>query len=165
MAIVLVRIDDRLIHGQVIVEWAPFVKATAILIADDEIEHNPYRKEYVEAMKMAVPPDISVGIFTVAEVVKKYLDDTLPKGNVMLLFSKLHDFKKSLELGFTTQEVNLGCLHSGDIEILTNITIKKEEASYLIEFQKNGIHLDLRAIPKSKRVEFRTLSIYQKLIE
>ena len=124
MSIVLVRIDDRLIHGQVIVKWTPFVRATVIIIADDEIEHNQFRQEFMEAMKIAAPQEITIEIYTVATVVEKFIHDDLPQGNAILLFSTLKDFKKSLDLGFKTAEVNLGCIHSGDIEILSNITIK-----------------------------------------
>lgn len=164
MAIVLVRIDDRLIHGQVIVEWAPYLRATAIIIAEDEIEHNRFRKEFMEVMKIATPPNIRVEIYNVAELVEKFLHNDLPEGNIILLFSKLKDFKKSLDLGFRTREVNLGCIHSGDIKISNNITIKKEETSCLEEIRRNGIHLDLRATPRSKQVDLEAISIYQKLI-
>ncbi len=162
MSIVLVRIDDRLIHGQIIVEWAPFVHASAIVIAEDEIGRNRFRGDFIEAMKIAVPPGIHVEAYGVSEVVHKFLNNELPSGNVILLFSKLDDFKKSLALGFKTGEVNLGCIHTGEIAILNNITIRREEIYYIEEIRRSGIHLDLRAIPRSKQVDVNSLSIYRK---
>lgn len=165
MGIVLVRIDDRLIHGQVVVEWAPSLKTSVIIVADNEIEHNRFRQDLIKAMKLAVPPNINVEIYNVARMVEKFLHNELPKGNIIILFSTLEDFKQSLDFGFTTPEINLGCVHSGDIELASNITIKKEEVLCLEDIRKNGIHIDLRAIPRSKQVEIETISIYKKLIE
>ncbi|MCL6584264.1 MAG: PTS sugar transporter subunit IIB [bacterium] len=161
MPIVLVRIDERLIHGQVIVGWVKFLKATAIIVVDDEIEKDKLR---LEAMKLAVPEHIKVEAYSVALAVEKYLHHDLPDRNVIILFSRLKDFKRSLDLGFTTREVNVGCVHSGEIKILSNIAIKAEEAYYLVEIQKSGIHLDLRALPGDKRIELQDIPIYRKLI-
>jgi mannose/fructose/N-acetylgalactosamine-specific phosphotransferase system component IIB len=164
MPIVLVRIDDRLIHGQIIVEWVPFVKASGIIIVEDKIEHDRLREQFLEAMKIAVPPNIRVEIYSVASIVERFLRDELPDENIILLFSTLQDFKKSLDLGFRTRELNLGCIHSGDTEILSNITITKKEASDLEEMRNRGIHLDLRAIPGNKRVALENISGFRKLI-
>jgi len=160
MPIVLVRIDERLIHGQVILGWVKFLKATVIIVVDDEIEKNEFR---VETMKIAVPPSIEVEVYNVTLAVEKYLHHDFPDRNVILLFSRLKDFKRSLDLGFTIQEVNLGCIHSGEVEILSNIAIKKEEAFYLEEIQKIGIHLDLRALPQDKQIDLQDVPTYQKL--
>ena len=161
MPIVLVRIDERLIHGQVIVGWVKFLKATAIIVADDDIEKNELR---LEAMKMSAPSTIEVEAYNIALTVEKYLQHDFPDKNIILLFSKLKDFKKSLDLGFHIQDVNLGCIHSGEIEILSNIAIRGEEASYLEDIRKMGIHLDLRALPRDKQVNLMDIPSYRKLI-
>lgn len=161
MPIVLVRIDERLIHGQVIVGWVKSLKATAIIVADDDIEKNELR---LEAMRMAAPSTIEVDAYNIALTVEKYLKHDFPDKNIILLFSKLKDFKKSLDLGFTIQNVNLGCVHSGEIELLSNIVIRKEEAFYLEDIQNMGIHLDLRALPQDKQVNLQDIPSYRKLI-
>ena len=161
MPIVLVRIDERLIHGQVVVGWVKFLKATAIIVADDDIEKDELR---LEAMKMAVPSTIEVLVYRIDLAVKKYLQHDFPDKNIILLFSKLEDFKKSLDLGFRIQNVNLGCVHSGEIELLSNIVIRKEETSYLEDIQNMGIHLDLRALPQDKQVNLQDIPSYRKLL-
>ncbi|MEW6380087.1 MAG: PTS sugar transporter subunit IIB [bacterium] len=161
MPIVLVRIDERLIHGQVIVGWAKFLKASMIIVADDEVEKDELR---LEVMKLAVPENIKVEAYSIALTVEKCLSHDLPDKNVIVLFSKLKDFKRSLDLGFPIREVNLGCVHSGEIEIQSNIAIKAEEASYLVDIQKSGVHLDLRALPQDKQIDLQDIPLYQKLI-
>ncbi|MEW5802074.1 MAG: PTS sugar transporter subunit IIB [bacterium] len=160
MPIVLVRIDERLIHGQVIVGWVKHLKAAAIIVADDEIEKNELR---LEAMKMAAPSTLRVEAYSIALAVEKYLQHDFPDTKVILLFSRLKDFKKSLDLGFSIPEVNLGCIHSGEIQILSNIVIREEDVFYLEEIQKRGIHLDLRALPQDKQVDLQDIPTYRKL--
>lgn len=164
MPIVLVRIDERLIHGQVIVGWAASLEVGMIIVADDEIARNAFRWE---VMKIAVPPNMSVEAYDVSRTVEKYLhhDFDFPDKNIILLFSGVNDFKKSLDLGFTIEEVNLGCIHSGENQILSNIAIKKEEAFCLEEIQSKGVHVEVRALPGDEKIDLHNISMYQKLIE
>jgi len=60
MPVVLFRIDDRLIHGQVVVGWVNALKADYIIVINDAVARNELQKCL---LKMAVPPEIKVDIF------------------------------------------------------------------------------------------------------
>ena len=57
MALVLVRVDCRLIHGQVVEAWVPHTGANCLLVANDDLVSNPFLRS---VMEMAVPSDIHV---------------------------------------------------------------------------------------------------------
>ena len=59
--IVNVRIDDRLIHGQVAAVWSQYTKATRIMVVDDQVVHDVVNKE---ALKMACPQQCKLSILT-----------------------------------------------------------------------------------------------------
>ena len=60
--IVLVRIDDRLIHGQVMTSWLNYTGANKIMIIDDEVANDPFMKS---VLKTCVPANVKLATFTV----------------------------------------------------------------------------------------------------
>ena len=64
MPVMLFRIDDRLIHGQIVVGWVNALKADSIIVINDAVARNELQKCL---LKMAVPPEIKVEIFAVDE--------------------------------------------------------------------------------------------------
>lgn len=63
--LVLTRIDDRLIHGQVMTAWIKNKKADQVVIVDDGTANDEYM---IEVLEMAIPEEIAIGIFTKEEV-------------------------------------------------------------------------------------------------
>src|SRR4051812_47533027 len=71
MPIVLARVDNRLVHGQILSAWLPALGADALLVADDEAARNPLVRS---AMEIAIPPDVQfdvVPVENIAAAVKK----------------------------------------------------------------------------------------------
>ena len=62
--ITFLRIDSRLIHGQVVEAWLPGLKVARVVVADDEAAHSPLMKT---AMGLAVPPELEVDILPLGE--------------------------------------------------------------------------------------------------
>ncbi|RLC73770.1 MAG: PTS mannose/fructose/sorbose transporter subunit IIB, partial [Chloroflexi bacterium] len=69
----LVRIDDRLIHGQVIAVWCKHRKFTRIVIVDDGVAADSFM---VEVLGLAAPPDLRVDAFSVEDGVRALNEDT-----------------------------------------------------------------------------------------
>ncbi|EBE5925261.1 PTS sugar transporter subunit IIB, partial [Salmonella enterica] len=62
----LLRIDDRLIHGQVMTGWVKHINATKIIIIDDELVHDDFM---ISVLEMAVPNHMTLNIFNVAQAI------------------------------------------------------------------------------------------------
>lgn len=65
--LVLTRIDDRLIHGQVMTAWIKNKNAQQVVIVDDDVANDEYM---IEVLEMAIPEEIPIGIFTKEEGVE-----------------------------------------------------------------------------------------------
>jgi PTS system mannose-specific IIB component len=105
MAIVDVRVDDRLIHGQVCGYWIPRFSVEQIVIVDDVIVHDDIRKT---ALKFGCPSKTKLSIHSsqkAAELLMKKLDEG---HNVMLLCAHAEPLRKMVEYGYSIKQVTVG---------------------------------------------------------
>ncbi|MGC8826396.1 MAG: PTS sugar transporter subunit IIB, partial [Anaerolineae bacterium] len=78
----LVRIDDRLIHGQVIAVWCKHKPFKRIAIIDDQLAQDPYMQE---VMRLAAPPGLVVEVYSVDAAIQKLSQETQNRSTTMLL--------------------------------------------------------------------------------
>ena len=88
MSVVLARVDDRLIHGQVVVGWVRALNADCLIVANDAVAADPMQRTL---LPMAVPPHIKVAIWRVSEASQKVAAESLPGQRAILLFASLAD--------------------------------------------------------------------------
>ena len=79
--LVLTRIDDRLIHGQVMTAWIRNRKADQVVIVDDGTANDEYM---IEVLEMAIPEEIAIGIFTKEEGVQ-FFEQGLDAPTILLV--------------------------------------------------------------------------------
>ncbi|MCO8292565.1 PTS system mannose/fructose/N-acetylgalactosamine-transporter subunit IIB [Tetragenococcus halophilus] len=156
MAIELVRIDDRLIHGQVATTWSRNFNIEQILIIDDKTKGDPVA---ASVANYAVPADVKVIIFGVAqfgEVIKK----TEIKKKTMLLFTNPMDILYLVGQGLKITEVNAGGMRfNGNRKRLSKaVSVTEEENKAFNDLISNGIHINVQMVPKDPRVDYRTLN-------
>jgi len=60
----LIRIDNRLVHGQILEAWIPFISASHIVVVNDDVADDPFRESII---KMAVPREIEIRIYNIEE--------------------------------------------------------------------------------------------------
>jgi len=72
-----VRVDNRLIHGQILEAWVPYVQAACIVVADDDVANDFFRETVI---RMAVPRDIEVVITSVADFAKNHSYGRVSRG-------------------------------------------------------------------------------------
>lgn len=97
----LLRIDDRLIHGQVMTGWVKHINATKIIIIDDELVHDDFM---ISVLEMAVPNHMTLNIFNVAQaidVLSNVKDDGEDDKIIILVKSPIPVLRRSL---FDTKE-------------------------------------------------------------
>ena len=78
-----VRVDDRLIHGQVVTQWVNVFKAQHIVVIDNNVAKDKMQKS---VLKFAAPPDIKVSIFSVDKAVEAWEKNQFGTKNVFVLF-------------------------------------------------------------------------------
>ncbi len=155
MNIKLIRIDDRLIHGQIVEAWIPYLEAELLLVADDEISRDPLKKRIAE---ISTPPNVKVVIKPVAAAVAYLLagGETSSSPATIVLFASVAAAYRALELGLPIKKLNLGNLHyqHGKTQVSESISLDSREVALLDEMGKKGIEIFIQPVPKQPGQDF-----------
>jgi len=146
MALSLIRIDDRMIHGQVVLGWARVLKPNRIVLANDRIAESSWERKFYTA---SVPPQMKVSFLTLTETVTDILNDLFKDESVLMLFESVPDVSTVAKAGVRFDEINVGGLHyrKGAEEILPFVFLTEEDKNLLRELVKQGITLIAQDIP------------------
>jgi PTS system mannose-specific IIB component len=147
--VILARIDDRLIHGQIVEGWVNFLKATCILVADDAVAANPLQRAIME---ISVPEGLKVIIGRVEEICAQLLTSSLDGERAILLFSNPGDVLRSLQAGLLCSSVNLGGLHfvPGKKKIMDVCAVNEADLEALKAILRRGVRIDVQTVPTEK---------------
>jgi PTS system mannose-specific IIB component len=106
----LLRIDDRLIHGQVIVGWGNRLGLRKIILANDKASADSMRKNlYLSLM----PPEIEGEVLNL-KAMAHYIQDIPLDGLTMIVVENLSDALSLIEMGFKVDRITIGGLHHKD---------------------------------------------------
>jgi mannose/fructose/N-acetylgalactosamine-specific phosphotransferase system component IIB len=149
--VILFRIDDRLIHAQVVVGWGRALHPDRIVLADDLVSSTDWERElYVAAAK----PDLTATVLSERETVEQIAAGIFDSERIFLLVRGPREALRMLEMGFPAGEINVGGLHprQGRRMITENVYADDVERAVLREIVKKGITLEARALPGDRRV-------------
>lgn len=155
MSIVLARIDNRLIHGQVLEAWVPHVHADCIVVANDRIAGVTFQRVLMEA---AVPRGIRVVIATVEEAAR-FLAAEEREHRILLLFADSADALRAYHLGIIFPELNLGNMHGGEGKLRYSCTIAldRDDIETLEALEEEGVRIVSQCIPADREQYWRKL--------
>ncbi len=141
-----VRIDNRLVHGQVIETWLPHIRATMIVVVNNELSGNVLRQEI---MSLAIPDGVEIVFLAVADVPRFFSRATLKDLDVLILFSSCEDARAAFEGGYGFHSLNLGNLHyaPGKKQVCPHVALSKEDETCLRFFTQHGVKIDFRCVP------------------
>ena len=152
----LVRIDDRLIHGQVIAVWCKHQRFTRIVIIDDGVAADPFMQE---VLKLAAPPDLQVDVLSIEEGIKTLSQHTPGRGTTMVLLKSPLAAKRVYDGGLKYSALNIGGIGSapGRKNVFKNISASKEEVAILSHLMEKGVKITLLTVPGEKSKAFSDL--------
>ncbi|MBI5789609.1 MAG: PTS sugar transporter subunit IIB [Candidatus Schekmanbacteria bacterium] len=156
MSIVLIRIDDRLVHGQVVEGWVKYLSATKVVVVNDLIAKN-YSRQMV--MKFALPEGVEFQAVSVAQIAQRG-DLALDKEQrEIILFSSPGDVVAAIDQGLHLGQINLGGMHHfNSIRCLTtNIALTKQDVDDLKSLLNKGIIINVCALPKDQGIDLINL--------
>ncbi|MBE0503958.1 MAG: PTS sugar transporter subunit IIB [Desulfuromonadales bacterium] len=154
--IVLARIDNRLIHGQVLEAWVPFVQADCIVVASDEVAAKPLQKKLMAA---AVPREISVIIGGLAEIAEFFSRNDSAR-RVLLLFPSPAAALQGYRLGIPLAELNLGNLPGGDGKrrVSCTLSFSEDDLSIFQQLEAGGVKILARCLPSDDPLDWKVLA-------
>jgi mannose/fructose/N-acetylgalactosamine-specific phosphotransferase system component IIB len=150
----LVRVDNRLIHGQVVEAWLPHLKVSRVVVADDEAASSPLVRA---AMALAVQSAIDVQIFPLAQVDFAGVSRDSVKTLVLLREVAAVPFAK--EHGLKVEQLNLGNVHfsTGRRQVSSSVFLAESELRDLQRLAEEGVRVEARAVPSERPVELAEL--------
>ncbi len=148
MPVKLARIDDRLIHGQVVLGWVPVVKPDRIVVACDRVAASDWERRFYSS---CVPSEVRTSFFSVEETARRMVEEPLAGEQLLVLLESAEDAWKLVAAGIALQEVNVGGLHyrEGSIELLPFVFVTPGERSFLRELVKRGVSLSAQDVPSN----------------
>lgn len=152
MQINFVRIDDRLIHGQVATVWTKESKCNKIIAVSDEVSKDKLRKTLV---LQVAPPGIKAYVMPVDKACAAYKNPKYDDFKVLYLFINPTDVLRAVEGGMDIKSVNLGgmCFKEGKTQISSAVSVSKEDVESLKKLHEKGIELELRKLASDPKVD------------
>lgn len=149
--IILTRIDDRLLHAQVVVGWGRELRPDRIIVADDRVASSEWERDLYAS---AAPPEIRVSILSVSEACERISAGEFDQERTILLVSGPAGILRLLDMGLKIGEVNVGGMHYGDgkVKLLDNVYLDDDDRNALGELARRGITLEARALPRQEKV-------------
>jgi mannose/fructose/N-acetylgalactosamine-specific phosphotransferase system component IIB len=149
--IVMSRIDDRLIHGQVVEGWVNYLKATRIYVADDRVASNPFQRTIME---LSAPQGLQVTISRVEEIYGMVSTREVSSERIILLFSNPADVLRAIKSGLDCHALNIGGMHYvlGKRKLLDVLAVDDADLAALKELAATGVKVDVQAVPTQRAV-------------
>lgn len=156
MPIVLYRIDDRLIHGQVVVGWGQPLDLRVIVLVDDEVFASEWEQELY---RMGVPPEMEVCFTDVAgagEVLAKYAADTRV---AIVLAGDINTMLRLVTANPQIRSVNIGGVHHslGRLPRLRYVFLTPEEEEGLRSLEATGVEVTAQDVPGARAIPLNEL--------
>lgn len=145
-----VRVDDRLIHGQVVTQWVNVFKAQHIVVIDNNVAKDKMQKS---VLKFAAPPDIKVSIFSVDKAVKAWEKNQFGTKNVFVLFRDVKQIAELQGKGVSFEEITIGqmAIINDRKQIYKQVGLSESEAQTLMDIEKTGVKLYFQMQPTDKK--------------
>ncbi len=156
MPILLYRVDERLIHGQVVVGWGNRLKIDQIVLVNDQVAANPWERELYLA---CVPPEIEAVILSVDDAAARILENGFEKEKALVLVDSPFDILRMLERGVKIGWLNVGGVHSkaGRAKVLPYLFLSADEISAFKRIISSGIRCECRDVPLAEKHDLASL--------
>lgn len=151
MQIVLARIDDRLIHGQVVTVWSKVTNCQRIIVCDDEVAQDTIR---ATLLKQVAPAGLKSHVVDIDKAVRVYNNPKYANDRCLLLFTNPSSVLRLVEAGVPIKSVNVGGMSykEGKKQISDAISVNDEDIAAFKKLNELGIELEFRKVDSDKKV-------------
>lgn len=151
--LVNVRIDERLIHGQVAGIWSTSLDTQRIIVANDEAANDPMQKA---SLRMAAPSSMRLSVLPVEEATANINSGKYGNQRLFLLFKNPTDVLRFIEVGGTISTVNVGNMSykDGAREVTKSIQVLPEEEAVFQRISENGVRITAQLVPNDPVIDF-----------
>ncbi|HCH01237.1 MAG TPA: PTS N-acetylgalactosamine transporter subunit IIB [Vibrio sp.] len=153
--IVLSRIDERLVHGQVGVQWVGFAGANIIVVANDAVAEDQIQQNLME---MVIADGIAIRFWSIKKTI-----DTIHKANdrqkILLVCKTPQDFQKLVEGGVPISNINVGNMHYCDTkkQIHKTVSVDDSDIESFKALKALGVNCTIQGVPTESATDIFSL--------
>ena len=146
----ILRVDDRLIHGQVIAGWVRPLGISAIVLASDRLSHDEWS---CSAYRLAIPDGIEFYCYTIDECVNNI--STGNKRRIMVVVESVSEASELVKKGLLVKEVNVGGIgyREGTREVAPYIYLSTLDIESVVYLHDRGVRVTGKQLPNSAAVD------------
>lgn len=150
--IVLARVDDRLIHGEVVSVWTPSLSVNRIMIADDGVAADKFNSRVLKAL---APAGVKVNVYSVDTAAEKLKGDDVKGERIMVLVKTPITFQKLVNSGLAIKEVNLGGMGLRDERkpFIKNVSASPDEIEAIKDMRSKNVRVYYQLVPEQQVIE------------
>lgn len=147
----LVRVDHRLLHGQVAFSWTQSLGVDCILIANDDVPQNDIRKTTI---KLAKPAGVKLVIKNIEDSIQALQSGVTDKYKLFIVVESVSDAYKLAKSCPEIKHINLGGMkvREGTRNISKAVNITSDEEVLVKELVAEGVDIEIRQVPNDKKV-------------
>lgn len=152
--ILLLRVDHRMLHGQVAFSWTNSIEADCILIANDSVAGDELRKT---TMKLAKPQGAKLVIKNIKDSIEALNTGVTDKYRLLIVVESVEDAYKIVKEVKSIKSINLGGVKTkeGSRNISKAVNLLQEEEDKLRELISEGIEIEIRQLPTDSKVIYK----------
>ena len=150
--ITLARVDDRLVHGQVMQVWTKGHGTNAAYVIDDATAADEFMKEIYESTQST--GGLAIKVFSSDSIVDEWNKNQFGNDNVALIFKSIAYAKKAVDGGVPIKEMNVGgiAIKPGTTKVIESVGLSKDDAELCKALDAAGVKVYFQKIPSSENV-------------
>lgn len=151
----LARVDDRLIHGQVMTKWSKGFNTNALFVVDNPTAKDPFMKD-IYTMSTA-SSGMTIKVLSTDEVVEYWTKSNFEKYKVILLFKTISAVKEVIDKGLPITKLNVGGIAKTKESkfVIPSVGLKQSDAEILKELDSKGVEVFFQTVPDTKSVTLK----------
>ena len=148
--ITLARVDDRLVHGQVMQVWTKGHGTNAAYVIDDATAADEFMKEIYESTQST--GGLAIKVFSSDSIVDEWNKNQFGDDNVALIFKSIAYAKKAVDGGVPIKELNVGgiAIKPGTTKVIESVGLSKDDAELCKALDAAGVKVYFQKIPSSE---------------
>lgn len=158
MKVALMRLDTRLVHGQVCMKWSKAADAKNIFVVDKLVAGDALMAKFFRG---AAPKSVSlVEIYSPESLMEAYEKNEIADGNTFIIFRDVQNCYELFKLGFPFEAVDIGnqAMKPGKKQVLREVYLSMDEYEKLKEMNDAGVRVYIQIIPEQAQYDFKTIT-------
>jgi len=149
-----IRIDDQLIHGQVATRWSTGLRATRIMVIDNDVANDDVQKS---VLRMAAPSGISTSIITEEKAITNIKAGKYENQRVLLVVRRPKVLLNLINAGLPIEKINVGNMSNRDntTQVKKSVSLTAEERADIEAIMDKGVLVTAQMVPDDPETDFK----------